>query len=178
MGQVMGRWPRRLLIGLGVLVALVVVVRLVLDPVAAYATRKGLAKMEGFRGDFEHVHVTLFGPGYTISRLKLIEDPGGSWKEPLFYAESVHVGVDWRQLLHGRIVAAARIVEPKIEIISKKQAAPKPKTTKAPDLSEQLQRVTTLKVSRIEIVRGELLFRDLTAERHPELWVHKIELAA
>jgi hypothetical protein len=170
-------WPRHLLIVLSVLVALVVIGRLVLDPVAAYATRKGLAKMDGFRGDFEHVHVTLFGPGYTISRLKLIEDPGGSWKEPLVYAESVHVGVDWRRLLHGQIFASARIVEPKIEIISKKEAAPKAKT-KAPDLSEQLQNVTTLKVSRIEIVRGELLFRDLTAERHPELWVHKIELAA
>jgi hypothetical protein len=172
------RWRRRLLIALGVLVLLVVVIRLVLDPIAAYATRKGLSKMEGFRGDFEHVHVTLFGPGYTISRLKLIEEPGGSWKEPLFYAEAVHVGVDWRRLLHGQILASARILEPKIAIISKKEAAPKPNTsTKAPDLSVQLENVTPLKVARIEIIRGEMLFRDMTEQRHPELWVHKIDLA-
>jgi hypothetical protein len=173
------RWPRRLLIVLVVVVALVIVVRIILDPIAAYATRKGLAKMDGMRGDFEHVHVTLFGPGYTISHLKLIEDPGGSWQSPLFYAESVHVGVDWHRLLHGQIVASARIVEPKIEIISKNEAAPKPKTaTKAPDLSAQLQNITPLKLSRLEIVGGELLFRDLTEKRHPELWVHKLELAA
>ena len=171
------RWPRRLLIIVGILVVLVVVVRLVLDPIAGYATRKGLDKMDGFRGDFEHVHVTLFGPGYTISRLKLIEDPGGSWKTPVFYAESVHVGVDWRRLLHGKIIAAVRIVEPKIDIISKKEEAPKPKKA-APDLSVQLPHVTTLKVARIEIVRGEVLFRDLTEKRHPELWVHKLDLAA
>ena len=173
------RWPRRLLIAFGVIVALVIVIRIVLDPVAAYATRKGLAKMEGFRGDFDHVHVTLFGPGYTISRLKLIEDPGGSWKTPLFYADTVHVGVDWRRLLHGQIVATARIVEPKIDIISKKEAGPKkPKTKAPPDLSTQLQNVTPLKVARLEVVRGVVLFRDLTEPLHPELWVHELELAA
>lgn len=173
------RWPRRLLIALGVVVGLGIVIRLVLDPIAGYATRKGLDKMEGFRGDFDHVHVTLFGPGYTISRLKVIDEPGGDWKTPLFYAESVHASVDWRRLLRGQIVASARIVEPKIIILAKKEKAPAPETTKRPpDLSTQLQNVAALKVSRLEIVRGELLFRDLTAERQPELWVHELELAA
>src|SRR6188474_1914544 len=79
------RWPRRLLIALGVVVLLVVVIRSILDPVAAHFTRKGLDQMDGFRGDFEGVHVTVLGPGYTIRRLKLIEDPGGSWKTPIFY---------------------------------------------------------------------------------------------
>jgi Domain of Unknown Function (DUF748) len=167
------RGPRRLFIVLGVLVLLVVVFRLVLDPIAAYGTRKGLAKMDGFRGEFDHVHVTLFGPGYTISRLKLIEDPGGSWKAPIFYAESVHMSIDWRRLLHRQILAAVRIVEPKVEILSTKKTA-----MKVPDLSAQLQNVTPLKLARVEIIGGEILFRDLTEERHPELWVHKLDLAA
>jgi hypothetical protein len=136
--------------------------------------------MEGLRGDFAHVHVTLFGPGYTITRLKLIDEPGGSWKAPIFYAESVHVGVDWRRLLHGKLVASARIVEPKIEIINRQndEAPEKPKTKRPPDLSTQLQAVLAVKVTRVEILRGELLFRDLSAPRHPELWVHHLELAA
>ena len=172
------RWPRRLSIALGIVVCVVVIVRLVLDPLAAYATRKSLSKMDGLQGDFDRVHVTLFGPGYTITRLKLIQDPGGSWKAPLFYAEGVHLGVDWHQLLHGRIVATARIVEPKISILNE-PAPEKPKTAKRPpDLSTQLRRVTPLKVARVEIVRGELLFRDLTAPRHPELWLHHLDLAA
>ena len=158
---------------------LVVLFRLVLDPIATYATRKGLAKLDGFRGDFDHVHVTLFGPGYTISRLKLIEEPGGSWKAPIFYAETIHMGVDWRRLLHRQVVAVVRIVEPKVEILSTKEESAKSKAArKVPDLSAQMQTVTPLELARLEIVRGEVLFRDLTEERHPELWVHQIELAA
>jgi hypothetical protein len=168
---------RPLFIVLGVLAVVVVLVRVLLDPVATRFTRKGLDGMKGFRGDFERVHVTLFGPGYTITHLKLIEDPGGSWKTPVFYADSVHVGVDWRQLLHGRIVAAARVVEPKISVIER--GPEKPKTAKRPpDLSRQLQEVLPLELARIEILRGELLYRDLTAPRHPELWVHQLEVAA
>lgn len=174
------RWPRRLLIALGIVVLLVFVIRLILDPVAAHFTRKGLDQMDGFRGDFEGVHATVFGPGYTIRRLKLIEDPGGSWKTPIFYAESIHVGVDWRQLLHGQIVAAARIVEPKVSVINKKQVEKPEKADakKAPDLSKQLENAIGLKVARVEILRGEFLFRDATAPRHPELWVHDLDLAA
>ena len=174
------RWPRRLLIALGIVVVVVVVIRLILDPVAAHFTRKGLDQMDGFRGDFESVHVTIFGPGYTIQRLKLKEDPGGSWKAPAFYAESVHLSVDWRRLLHAQIVAAARIVEPKIIVTNKKEPG-KTKEDKdakpAPDLSEALQKAVPLKVARVEVLRGEFLFRDVTAPRHPELWVQDLDLA-
>jgi Domain of Unknown Function (DUF748) len=163
-----------------VIFALAVIIRVILDPIATIATRRGLEKMEGMRGDFQRVHATVFGPGYTINRLKLIQHPGGDWKSPLFYAEAVHVGVDWRQLMHGRVAASARIVEPKITVLAgAAETKPKAKTeAQAPDLSAQLSRITPLKVDRVEILRGELLLRDLGEPRHPELWVHKLELAA
>lgn len=173
-------WARPALIGLGVLVAVVVLVRVLLDPIATRVTRKGLDDLKGFRGDFERVHVTLFGPGYTITRLKLTEEPvpDDGKKAPIFYAERVHVGVAWRQLLHGRLVASARVVEPKISIIERGEKPKKEEPKRAPDLSRQLREVIPFELARLEIVRGELLYRDLTAPRHPELWVHRLEAAA
>lgn len=173
-------WARPALIGLGVLVAVVVLVRVLLDPIATRVTRKGLDDLKGFRGDFERVHVTLFGPGYTITRLKLTEEPvpDDGKKAPIFYAERVHVGVAWRQLLHGRLVASARVVEPKISIIERGEKPKKEEPKRAPDLSRQLGEVIPFELARLEIVRGELLYRDLTAPRHPELWVHRLEAAA
>jgi hypothetical protein len=175
------RWVRPALIGVGALVAVAVLVRLLLDPVATRATRKGLDDLKGFRGDFERVHVTLFGPGYTITRLKLTEEPvpkGKAEKAPVFYAERVHVGVAWRQLLHGRLVASARVVEPKISIIERGEKPKKDEPKRAPDLSRQLREVIPFELARLEIVRGELVYRDLTAPRHPEVWVHRLEAAA
>jgi hypothetical protein len=173
-------WWQRSLVGLAALLAIVLVIRIVLDPIAAHFTRKALSRMKGFRGDFESVHVTVFGPGYTIRRLKIIEDPRGSWNAPIFYAESAHVGLDVRSLMRGKLVAHARLVEPKIEIINDKPPSKKPPaaTKPAPDLSAQLGEVTPLEVSRVEIVGGELLFRDDTAAARPEVWVHRLEVAA
>src|SRR5258706_7404973 len=141
------RWARLVALAALAVVALAVMVRLVLDPIATHLTRRSLSQLDGVRGDFDRVHVTLFGPGYTITRLKLIQHPGGDWKAPVFFAETVHVGVDWRRLFHRELVARARLVEPKITVISRPARGPvKPKAAKAPDISTQLQHVTPLKV--------------------------------
>ena len=126
------RWLRRLAVVVGSVGALVVIARLLLDPVATRVTRQGLARMEGMSGAFERVHVTVFGPGYTITRLKLIQDPGGDGRAPLFYAEEVHLGIAWRRLLHGELVARVHIDEPKVTIVA--QPGPS-ESKKAPDLS-------------------------------------------
>jgi hypothetical protein len=171
------RAGRRLLIVLIILVAIVVIIRVILDPLATHFTRKALDGLDGFRGDFARVHVTIFGPGYTITRVKLIEDPGGSAREPLFYAERVHAGIDWRPLLHGRLVARLRIDEPKINVIKPEHEAKKT-AAKAPDLSAQLEKALGMKVDRVEVLRGEVLFRDLSQPAHPEMWLHRLDAAA
>lgn len=172
---------RRTLTVLIILVAVVVIIRLILDPIATHYTRKSLREMDGFRGDFQRVHVTIFSPGYEIRRLKLIEDPGGSERDPLFYAERIHVGADWRALLGGHLVARLRIEEPKVSILNRPAEA-KPKEKKEPkappDLSAQLQHITALEVDRVQVFGGEVLFRDLSAPRHPEIWLHRLDLAA
>ncbi|HVU52273.1 MAG TPA: DUF748 domain-containing protein [Polyangia bacterium] len=171
------RWARRLAWAALVIVALFVGLRLALDPIAAHETRQGLARMQGFRGDFDRVHVTLFPLGYTITHLKVIQEPGGRWEAPIFYAERTHVDLVWHRLLRRQLVAKVRIVRPKIIV---ENEATKPSTTakRAPDLSTELRQVTPLDVERIEIVRGELLFRDRTEPRRPELWVHRLDVAA
>jgi hypothetical protein len=169
------RWLRRLTIAAAVVVALAVIVRLVLDPVASHYTRKALDDAEGIRGDFHSVHVTVFPPGYTIRRIKIVEHPKDDWKHPLFYAEDVAVRVDWRELFHARLAARARLDQPKI-VISKREKQEKA-AGGVPDVRDALERVIPARVARIEIRDGEILYRDLTAPREPEIWLHGIELA-
>src|SRR4051812_42694093 len=90
---------RNLLIVLGALVALIIVVRLILDPVATRLTRNALGKLKGFKGTFSEVHVAVLPPSFTITNFKLIEDPKGRWDEPLVFAERAQVGVVGRKLL-------------------------------------------------------------------------------
>jgi hypothetical protein len=50
-------WPRRALFALGLLLALAIVVRVVLDPIAAHSTPKALNESVAMSGDFQSVHV-------------------------------------------------------------------------------------------------------------------------
>lgn len=167
-------------IALGVVIAIVVVIRLILDPIAAHYTRKELNASDTMRGDFDRVHVTVFPPGYEIHRLKVDERVDPNWKHPLFYAERVKTGLDMSALLHGRIAAHARIDSPKIIFTEREKAETTDKkkaSTGAPDLAPMLRKVLPAKVDRIEIRDGEILFRDLVDKGHPEIWVHEIEVA-
>jgi Domain of Unknown Function (DUF748) len=166
------RWLRRLLIASGIVVGVLVLIRVLLDPVASHFTRKALGEGDAIRGDFQGVHVTVFPPGYTISRLKLVEHPADDWKHPVFYAERTSVSLDWRALFHAQLAARARLDQPKV-VYSKRDN----KDTPLPDVSEVLARVTPVRVDRIEVRDGEVVYRDLTAPRHPQVWVHDIELA-
>jgi hypothetical protein len=170
------KWTRRLAVAIAAVVAVVVIVRLVLDPVASHYTRKALDDSKGIRGDFHSLHVTVFPPGYTIRRVKVVEHPKDDWKHPLFYAERVTARVDWRELLHARLAARARLDEPKI-VISKHAKKEEKTAAGVPDVRDALERVLPARVDRVEIRDGEVLYRDLTAPREPEIWVHGIELA-
>ena len=166
-------WPRRALFGLGLLLALIVIIRIVLDPIAAHFTRKQLNESAEVSGDFESVHVTLLPPGYGIRRLKIIE-ARGDWRHPLFYAEHARVTLDWRRLLHAELAARLRLDGPKMVLTATGGKGGK----KIPDIGAALEKVIPARVDRVEVREGELLYRDVTAPRHPEFWLHDIELAA
>jgi hypothetical protein len=176
---------------LAVLLGLGIGVRLLLDPVAEWQARKALAGMNGYRGGFRHLHVTLLTPGVAITGFDLwpetrAEREAGTAaraprREPMLHVEKMFAVVSWAQALHGRLLARLRLVEPKLVIVPAPPApaVPRTSTPAAPDLSAVLEKVVGLKVDRIEVFDGELLFREGGAGAHPqELWVHRLELTA
>jgi hypothetical protein len=167
-----GTW---VFVTLGVLLLVGIVFRLVLDPIAAHYTRQALAKSKSVRGAFTTVHVGVLPPGYTINRLKLIAEPGGRWDEPLFYAETTHISVLWRELLHGRLVARADIDHPKIVSVSKPGEKPK---KPAPDIAQALRNLLPAKLDRLTIDRGEALIAQGHGANAPEVWIHDLTLIA
>lgn len=169
-------WPRRLLVTGIVLLLLVVAIRLALDPLAAHFTRKALDDAEGISGNFESVHVSVFPPGYTIHELAIIEEPGGDWKRPLLRADRVAVGLEWRRLLEAELSTRLRVEEPKV-IFVQRPAPPQPKKP-LPDLDSELRQLLPARVDRIEVVRGEAVYRDATSKGHPDIGISRIEVAA
>jgi hypothetical protein len=168
------RGRRRLLIALGAVLLLVVVFRLVLDPVAAWGTRRALANIEGFEGTFSDVHVSVLPPSYSIENFKIIETPKGRWDEPLLYVEHARASVLWRKLLHGQLVARAVVERPKFVAARRHEE----KAKKTGSLSEQLEDAAPLKVDRFEVVDGEVLIAEGGGKNAPKMWLNKLDLTA
>jgi hypothetical protein len=167
-------WRRGLLIFGLVVVALVVVIRLILDPVAAHYTRKALDSAEGMRGDFADVHVTVLPPGYQIRKIKIIDEKSKA-HQPLFYADRIWSQLDGNSLLHFRLQARARIDGPKVVVVPGPSAAKEKKPP--PNISAQLRKLMPARVDRIEVRDGELLFAEHPDQDSPRIWVHHIEAA-
>jgi hypothetical protein len=171
-----GRKPshrlRNLVIVLLALAAVIIVGRLVLDPLAARLTRSALKKLDGFTATFTDVHVAVLPPSFTITNFKLIEEPKGRWDEPLVFADRAQVGVMWRKLLHRQVVAWARIDGPKFVAATRHEE----KTKKAPKVGDQLADMAPLKLDQLEIVDGEVLLAQGHGKNAPQLWLHDLDL--
>jgi hypothetical protein len=169
------RWKVWSSVALGGLVLVALVVRLVLDPIAAHYTQKALDDSDSVKGRFASVHVALFPPGYHIERLKLIEVPGGDWSQPLFYAEETRLSIVWRALFHRQLVARVAIHKPKLIAVSKPEQKPK---QPPPELAQLLQRQLPLRIDRIDVSDGEVLLARGKGDEAPSLWLNRMELVA
>jgi len=165
-----GRAGRRALIAIAALITLIIVIRLVIDPIASHYAHKELNSADALRGDFERLHISVLPPGYEITRLKIVEHPRDDWKKPLVYVEHMRATVSLRELLHARLSARVRLDETKV-VYTMQGNAP------LPDIRAALEKMISARVERVEVRGGELLLRDFNLPRHPEIWFHRIELA-
>jgi hypothetical protein len=170
----MSRVVRRLVLVLGVLVALVLIGRVLLDPVAAWYTARTLAANDTFKASFSRVHVSVIPPAYEIHNFKLIELPDGRWDEPLAYVEHARASILWRELLRGHVVAKARVERPKLMAVRKHEK----KAKQAPEIGEEMGEAMPLKLDRLEVVDGEVLLGIGKGKRAPQLWLHEVNLVA
>ena len=164
-----------MLIAIAAIITLIVVIRIVLDPIASHYAHKELDSAEAMRGDFERLHISVLPPGYEITRLKIVEHPRDDWKHPLVYVEHMRAAVSLGELLHGRVSARVRLDEPKIVYTMRGEGGG---GGPPPDIRATLEKLFPARVDRIEVRGGELLVRDHNAPRRPEIWVHGLELAA
>jgi Domain of Unknown Function (DUF748) len=173
------RASRVLLVVVVAIVALVVAVRIALNPIAAKHTRQVLSTLHGYRGTFDDVSVSLWRLSYTIDGLKLVQVPtpkGASEKRPFFFAKRIEIGLHWRDLIHRReLVGSVEMDEPKLNLIE--GGSKEPSQTKAvdPDLGAKISKLAPLAVDRIELKQAQVSFTDDTANGAPSIWLHRVD---
>jgi hypothetical protein len=172
------RWPARLAIAVAVVAVLVAIVDVALDPLVTWRTRVVLNELEGYRGRFTDVTVSLRDLSYRIEELRLEKTSAGGAALPFFEVRSAEIGLYWKELVRGHFVAAIRFEKPKLNLVAAKdpderQGAGEGDETQAAGL--QLTKLAPIRVDRFEVKEGEILFVDRRSPRDPRLWIHDIE---
>jgi len=164
------------------LVVLAVVFRLVLTPIVESALRSSLSKMEGFSASFDHISLSLhelkfIGYGFSVDR-----QPAGDPQKPLLAVNRIEVDLYGKPLWSGKLVAQARFIEPKFNIVlagaKPETGAEPPPPPEIPDISSAMAKAVPFRFDRIEIRNGEMTIVDTGEEGHPEIRIGEIEATA
>ncbi len=156
----------------GVVVALLVLlagVRLALEPMLASRLRRALGSIEGMRGTFDHLELSVLHLSYTVHDLRLEKMPPDGHPLPFLNIERGDVGLYWTELVHGHLVGAIAVEAPKYYII------PSSGPSKPFDLRKALGKFMPLRLDRVEVRGGEILWVDVHSPDKPRLWLHGLD---
>jgi hypothetical protein len=164
--------PRsKVLIILGVVVALLVAARLAAPSFVLAYVNKTLQGLDGFTGHVADIDLSLWRGAYVI---KGVEIEKTTKKEPIPFVslERADISVQWGPLLHGNIVGEIELLAPKLNLVAEKSAEPKAedqvekrekdKLARGEETSWQTQvkQLVPLDINRIAISDGEFHYRD------------------
>ncbi len=176
----MRRRVPRLAIWIVVALAVVLVVaRLALDPIATWRTRKVLSGIEGMRATFTSVDVGVIGLSYTIRDLTIEKVAAAGAALPFFEVARLHLALNWRELVHGHVVARVSLDSPRLNVIQKKasgQPASAQQIQETPKVGRKLQDLAPFLVDRAQVRDGQVLVVDASKPERPIVRIHGIEL--
>jgi hypothetical protein len=174
----MRRSGKRLVLVLAGVALVVIGVRLLLDPLATWRTRRILEGLDGIRGTFSDVEIRLLDLSYAIRDLRLEKVQREGEALPLFEVERASFGLHWRELLRGNLVARIDLDAPRLNVIEARgsgEASEGQELEEAPKIGRRLAELAPFLVDRAQAKDGEILFIDAREPERPRLRFHGIE---
>jgi hypothetical protein len=120
------------------------------------------------------VDVSIHKLSYSIRGLRIEKVSAAGAALPFFEAERLDLGLYWKELLRGNLVAGIRLLRPKLNLIAAEQKSER-QLEDAGTVGFQVSELAPFRLERVEVQEGQVLFVDATAKERPELWVHRIE---
>ncbi|HYD41649.1 MAG TPA: DUF748 domain-containing protein, partial [Anaeromyxobacter sp.] len=168
------RW-RVLLAVFGVLVLLVGAAIVSAEPLVRWGTRRVLAGMEGMRGDFDSVGLRLSDLSYEIHGLRIekVDDEGEA--HPFIRVDRARAGLYGRELLRGHVVGDVELERPRITLVESREPDARRTPKQAGGLAKRLDAMTPIRMDRVEVKDGEVIWVDAREGEDPVLRLHAIE---
>lgn len=168
------RWSRRTLVLVATLLVLLLAARVAAPFVLKNAINRRLARVGGYHGSVGDIDLALWRGAYAIDDAHITRRIGSDY-QPFFDADHIDFSLAWRELFHGHIhgdiaaesVTLAYVPVPKHTSATNVRAAP---------WQQVIQDIFPIDVTRFEITRGRLAYRDDQADPPVDIALENLDL--
>ncbi len=149
-------------ITIGIIVALLLAINFLLEPVALKYVNKTLSEIEGYRGEVKDIDIALWRGAYRIDSLKL-DKMNGDFPEPFFQVDAIDISIEWAALFKGSIVGEIIVEKPRLTFAVEPSTGDV-QTGEENDWTQTIKDLVPLQINRFEIVDGTIAYKDATSD--------------
>lgn len=161
-----------------IVVGVLLLIRIILPYVLLHVVNDRLAKVPGYYGHIDDLHLALIRGAYTIELFELQKvDTVDQKRTPFLAAEAIDLSVEWKALFSGSVVGELVISRPEIRF-TKDAVEPAAVQEDTTSLKELLDDLMPLRVNRLELNDGTLRFQDPTTTPQVDIALEPFDLLA
>jgi hypothetical protein len=158
----------------GSILIFLVVIYFILPIFILSSVNKKLAKMEGYTGHINALHLDLFNFGFSIYGFK-IEKVDGDVPKPFIYIEEINNFLEFKSLLHGKFLGTMKVIAPNVNFVK----GPTKATTQTGaegNWVQTLQDLPNFTFNSITIERGKVAYLDMHSKPKVDVFVGEMYL--
>jgi hypothetical protein len=170
------RWPRRVVITVVLVAAVLFAARLALPHVVKKQVNGRLQSIPGYVGQVDDIDIHLWRGAYSLGGLSIYRQ-AGAVREPFVLVQNVDFSIAWRELFRGKIVSD--ILVDKADVIFVK--GPTDETSQT-DTDRRWQAVIQdlfpIDITHFELTNSSIRYEDKTKQPHIDVFVKNLHVVA
>jgi hypothetical protein len=161
---------------LGGILALLIVARLFLPSVILHFVNKKLANLQGYFGKAEDIHVALYRGAYVLRNIYLDKvDSVSKDHTEFFSSNAIDISVEWKALLHGKIVGEIYFEKPVLKYTLDKTVGKK-REKDTVDFIQVIKDMVPLRINHFGVQNGQIHYIDPKSKPKVDIFVSNLYL--
>jgi Domain of Unknown Function (DUF748) len=144
------------LLAAAIIVVALIGFRLALPGIVKDTMNDKLQALDAYTGHVDRVHLALWRGGARIEGLQLVKRDS-KYPEPFLRAAEVAASIEWRNLMHGKLVAQGEIREPQIHLVQSDFKQKQQLGTET-DWRKAVEKLSPIRINTVRIRDGSLTF--------------------
>ena len=169
-------WPRRVVVTVAVIAALLLAARLALPTVVKRLVNDRLQAIPGYTGYVNDIGIHLWRGAYSLHGFGILR-LNGKVREPFFLAKDIDFSLAWRELWHRKIVSEIYIEQGQLNFV-KGPSAEESQTDLDHRWQDVIKDIFPIDITHLEITDGLLRYVDTTRQPNVNLFVTHMRATA